>query len=139
MSHATNWEDVSTRFEEVITRFNAGETEALLSLFSDELMFSAPMLNGEHDRDGTWGLGKAAFRDYIDLYREKHGRMTMVDLFTAGNSVSVLIDDDRGNRIEFCNEIGEAGLITQVFAFHVSRPNGPRGIGLTSPGQEQTR
>jgi hypothetical protein len=33
------------------------------------------------------------------IYREKLGRMTLVD--TAGNSVSVLIDDDRGNRAEF--------------------------------------
>jgi hypothetical protein len=108
------------RFDQVIARFNAGDDEALLSLFSDEVMFSAPMLEGEHDRDGDWGFGKAGFRDYVLLYREKHGRMNMVDVFAAGNSVSVLIDDDRGNRIEFCNEIGEAGLITRVFAFHVS-------------------
>jgi hypothetical protein len=85
-------------------------------------MFSAPMLKGEHDQDGTWGLGKAAFRDYVLLYREKLGHMHMIDLFAAGNSVSVLVDDDRGNRTEFCNEIGDDGLITQVFAFHVSRP-----------------
>jgi hypothetical protein len=111
--------DMHKRFDEVIARFNAGEDEALLSPFSDELMFAAPMLKGEHDQDGTWGLGKAGFRDYVLLYREKLGHMHMVDLFAAGNSVSVLVDDDRGNRTEFCNEIGGDGLIKQVFAFHV--------------------
>ena len=115
------------RFDQVIARFNAGDDEALLSLFSDDVMFAAPMLHGQHDRDGKWGGGKAAFRDYVLLYREKLGRMHMVDLFAAGNSVSVLIDDDRGNRTEFCNEIGEDGLIKQVFAFHVLPAGTVRG------------
>jgi hypothetical protein len=110
---------IRKKFSDLMTLFNAGEIDGFLASFADDLTFALPMLDGQHDRDGAWGIGKAAFRDYVTLYRERHGQLTMVDVFGARASASVLAEDERGNRTEFCNEIGPTGLITRFFAFHV--------------------
>jgi hypothetical protein len=107
------------KFSQLIMLFNAREIDRFLASFADDMTFAVPMLDGPHDRDGGWGFGKAAFRDYVALYRERHGQLTMVDVFGAGPSASVLAEDESGNRTEFCNEIGTSGLITRFFAFHV--------------------
>jgi hypothetical protein len=125
LRHLNEIECRRAQIEGLITLFNADDTEALLARYADEVSFSVPMLRGQHDRNGMWGTGKAALRDYVLLYRERHGRLILLDLFVCGSTVSVLVEDETGNRTEFCLEVGACGRVNRLFAFHVGQVHGP--------------
>src|SRR5689334_16778675 len=106
----------------LIELFNSGDVDAFLAHHSEDVAFSTPLWRSRHG-DQSWGQGIAAHRTDVLGYRRTFGRLRIVDAFPVGSSVSLLTDDDSGNRTEFCVGIGAHGLITSIFAFHA----GPTG------------
>lgn len=105
--------------------FNSGDIDAFMAQHAEDVTFSTPMWRRRHG-DQAQGHGIAAHRSDVLAYRALYGRLRIVDVFPVGSSVSVLTDDDSGNRTEFCLEFGERGLVKTVFAFHVGYADGAK-------------
>jgi len=126
-------EQTRSKLVDLIALYNAGQIEPFLAEHSDDVIFATP-----DDRGAlVHGTGKLALREDVLRYRDRRGRLTVVDVFPLGSSVNLLMDDEAGHRTEFCLEKGERGLLTSIYAFHVARtvaPHAPPKLVATALG-----
>jgi hypothetical protein len=121
-------EHARSKLLDLIDLYNAGQIEPFLAEHLDEVIFATPDDYGAP----VYGCGKLALKEEVLRYRERRGRLTVIDVFPLGNSVSLLMDDEAGHRTEFCLEKGERGLLKSIYAFHVGQAGPlPSPFGLS--------
>ena len=114
--HLRNLERARDQLVSMIELYNSGNVDAFVEQHLDEVKFNTPLERGIV----TSGTGKAGLRESVLRGRQNWGGFSIVDVFPLGGSVSLLLDNERGQRTEFCLELGDRGLLKSVFAFHVS-------------------
>jgi hypothetical protein len=125
-------ERTRSKLVELIDLYNAGQIVPFLAEHTDDVIFATP------DEQGAlvYGAGKLALKEDVLRYRDRRGRLTILDVFPLGSSVNLLMDDEAGHRTEFCLELGACGLLTSVYALHVAKAVAPHAssdlVGRTS-------
>jgi hypothetical protein len=98
--------------------FNERQFDVMLDNYAEDIAFTSPSLVAGDDPHSS-GAGKVAILERLCLFREKHGRLQIVDAFANGDDVSVITTSETGRRFHFAIETQAGEFVSRLFVFQV--------------------